>query len=119
MKIKEIKNWMRNHKKAVFLTTGGLMAATVGVLVFRDRYYIVPTKRDMFTISKHSVMDVNVPEELKKLGNVEIVWENPERFNLSIGNVPWDKLGETGETICKNYEVSPDDTVGILVTVMK
>ena len=42
MKIKEIKNWMRNHKKAVFLTTGGLMAATVGVLVFRDRYYIVP-----------------------------------------------------------------------------
>jgi len=119
MTIDRIKNWVKKHKKGVLLAAGGAAAATVGVKVFRDHYYIVPTKSDMFTIAKDSTMECGIPEAMKQLGDVDLIWENAEHFNTSISNVPWDKLGEAGRALQESYDISNVKSVGIMITVPK
>lgn len=117
MTIEKIKNWLRKHKKGVILAAGGAAATALGIKVFRDNYYIVPTKSDMLTIAKDSVEYVRIPEAIKQIGDADIIWSNAENFNASIANVPWDKLGEAGKALKDSYNVPNVESVGIIITV--
>ena len=119
MTIAKIKDWVKKHKKGIILVAGSATAAVIGVKVFRDHYYIVPTKNDMFTIAKDSVMKNGIPEAVKQIGDVDLIWENTEHLGMSIDMVPLDKLGEVGKAITDSYDVSGVESIGILVAVPK
>jgi hypothetical protein len=119
MTIEKIKNWVRKHKNGVILVVGGTAAATLGVKAICNHYYFVPKKSDMFTIAKDSVIELDIPDAVKQLGNVDVVWENAEHFNTSISNVPWDKIGEAGKVIRDSYEVKDVESVGVMITIPK
>ena len=114
-RMENLKSWAKKHRKAVLLTMSGA-AAGVGVLVFRNHYYVVSRKHDMWTLAKDSVPMLG-EEELKSamrnIGDLGIAWENSEHINIELNGVPLSKLGETGEALAKAVK---GEDVGLLIT---
>jgi len=117
-RIENLKNWAKKHKKAILLTMSGA-AAGVGVLVFRNHYYVVSRKHDMCTLAKDSVPMIGEGElksAMRNIGDLGIAWENSERINIELNGVPLSKLGETGEVLAKAVK---DEDVGLLISYNK
>lgn len=117
--IENAKQWVKKHKKAVILTTGGVVAG-IGALVFRNNFRIVSKNHDVISAAKDSeYMAVCTSSEagLKLIDHFSTGWENSEHLNIDLVDVPLKELGEVGEVLAK--EVNGDNNVEVLVTYIK
>lgn len=112
--IEKMKNWVKEHKKAVILTTSGV-AAGVAAIVFRNNYHVLSKHHDWIAISKDAE-PIAIPEAVKSIGKPGMAWENSEHIVFDIGEVPLSKLGEAGEVFAKGFK---DEDVYVLVTYDK